>query len=114
GACEELDSALRSDTSPHEVKWGMSRFDYMRAHPEEGRIYDARMAGSSGNRQEAIAAAYDFSHFPKIIDVGGGNGQLLRVIMTRHPTVQGTVFDREHVVSLIPENAQAGDRLSVV
>ena len=114
GAWEELDKGLVPGEPPHEARWGMSRFEYMSKHPDEGRIYDARMAGSSGDRQQAIAEAYDFSHISHLIDVGGGNGELLRAILTRHLQVRGTVYDRSHVVSLIPPDALMDGRLNVL
>lgn len=102
----DLDPALRTGKSPHEVVWNMSRFDYMKSHPEEARIYDARMGGASGKRQDAIAAAYDFSGASLVVDVGGGNGALLRAILARYPQSRGIVFDREDVVAAIPANAR--------
>ena len=115
GAWEELDKGLVRGEPPHEAKWGMSRFEYMSKHPDEGRIYDARMAGSSGNRQQAIADAYDFTNISHLIDVGGGNGELLRAILAaRHPQVLGTVYDRPHVLCrLIPPDASMDGRLNV-
>jgi ubiquinone/menaquinone biosynthesis C-methylase UbiE len=41
----------------------------------------------------AIVAAYDFSQFGHIVDVGGGHGMLLSAIVTAHPQVRGTLFD---------------------
>lgn len=91
----------------------MSRFDYMKSHPEEAHIYHARMGGASGNRQEAIAAAYDFSGADTIVDVGGGNGALPRAILARNPKSRGIVFDRAEVVTAIPLDARVDGRLTV-
>ncbi len=58
----------------------MIRFDYLRAHLEEARDFDAMMANSPDSHPAAVAAAYDFSRARVIVDVGGGNGAVLRQI----------------------------------
>ena len=95
-----LDVAMTGGT-PHEAAWGMSRFDYLRQHPGEARVFDAMMANFPDNRHAAIAATYDFSTAGLIADIGGGNGAALRHILAQYPTPRGLVFDREDVISAI-------------
>ena len=45
----------------------------------------------------AVAAAYDFSGFDTIVDVGGGNGWLLEGILKANPRLRGIVFELAHV-----------------
>jgi hypothetical protein len=47
----------------------------------------------------AAAAAYDFSRFRTIVDVGGGNGTLLAGILAATPGPRGIVFDVPHVAT---------------
>ena len=56
----------------------------------------------------AVAAAYDFSSARLIADIGGGNGAMLRHILSRFARPRGLMFDSDHVVDAI----QAGDLLS--
>ncbi|MBT2303425.1 hypothetical protein J7E70_23525 [Variovorax paradoxus] len=117
----ELDAALTGGI-PHQAAWQTSRFDYLRQHPDEARLFDAFMAGMRDNRHEAIAAAYDFEGAALIVDVGGGNGETLRHILRRFPRARGLVFDRDDVIEAIPAAArldglievQAGDFLQRV
>ena len=115
GAWGALDEALRPDRAPYDAVWGMHRFDYLRAHPEEGLLRDAFMASAPGNRHSAVAAAYNFSDATSVMDVGGGNGALLTEILSRYPGPRGVVFDREEVVAGISPRqdgrlqVQAGD-----
>jgi predicted O-methyltransferase YrrM len=53
----------------------------------------------SGQVVEALAAAYDFSQFRTIVDVGGGGGALVAAILARHPGVRAVLFDLPHVVA---------------
>ena len=109
----KLSVALTSSQSPHDAAWGMSRFDYMNQHPEEAKVYNARMGGASGDRQDAIARAYDFSRGSVICDVGGGNGALLQAILRRHPKCRGIVYDRGYVVSRIGADDLMAGRITV-
>jgi SAM-dependent methyltransferase len=110
-AWEALDAALHGQ-NPHEAAWGTSRFDYLRSHPDEARIFDAFMANFPDDRHAAIANAYDFSGVRLIADIGGGNGETLRRILALHPDMQGIVFDRADVVAAIPPEALGGGRIT--
>jgi hypothetical protein len=70
------------------------RFEYLRAHPDEARSFDAMMANFPDNRHPAVAAAYDFSGAKLIADIGGGNGAALRHILSRFTALRGLLFDR--------------------
>jgi hypothetical protein len=98
---------------PHVDAWGMERFDYLRAHPDEARVFDAMMANFNDNRHEAIPAAYDFSGVGLIADIGGGNGETLRHILRRFPDARGLVLDRADVVQAIPPEDRLDGRLRV-
>ena len=108
GAWAKLDVAMTGGT-PHEAAWNMGRYDYLRQHPDEARVFDEMMANYPDNRHAAIAAAYNFSAAGLIVDVGGGNGAALRHILTRFPGPRGLVLDREDVVGAIkPEDLMDG------
>jgi hypothetical protein len=95
-----LDEAMTGGV-PHEAAWGMGRFEYLRAHADEARVFDAMMENFPDNRHSAIAAAYDFSNAARIADLGGGNGAMLRHILARFPAPLGLLFDRDDVVRSI-------------
>ena len=102
----QLDAAMTGGV-PHVAAWQQGRFEYLADHPDEARIFDQTMANSPDNRLPAIAAAYDFSSARVIVDVGGGTGEALRQILSRHPAPVGVVFDREDVVTAIGEDPRA-------
>lgn len=45
------------------------------------------MAELSAQEDAAVADAYDFAATRSIVDVGGGLGSLLRIILAGHPDV---------------------------
>jgi hypothetical protein len=77
---------------------GIGLFDYLARHPEEASLFSEMMAGNHSQEPAAVAAAYDFSTFKTIMDVGGATGNMLAAILAEHATPRGILFDRPHVV----------------
>jgi hypothetical protein len=78
--------------------YGTGLWQYYTTHPEEGVNFMQAMTRLTQYTDTAIVAAYDFSGFDTIVDVGGGNGALLMSIIRSFPRVKGTVFDAPYVV----------------
>ena len=77
---------------------GESVWTFRAQHPEEGAIFDQAMNAISRSVVDALVSAYDFSGHSHIVDVGGGQGQLLAGILSALPQIRGTLFDQPHVV----------------
>jgi hypothetical protein len=60
------------------------------------------MTAFSRQEEAAILAAYDFSRFKRIVDVGGGHGSLLAAILGAYPNAEGILFDQPSVVEGAP------------
>jgi hypothetical protein len=71
-------------------------FTAMAADPEAAAVFDEAMATFAPQTSAAIVAAYDFSKFKRVADVGGGNGALMIGILRANPALQGIVFDQPH------------------
>ena len=69
-------------------------FTEMAKNPEQAAAFDEAMAATAPATAAAVAAAYDFSAFGTVMDVGGGNGAILTGILSAHPGVKGIVFDQ--------------------
>jgi O-methyltransferase domain/Dimerisation domain len=78
--------------------FGRDSFAYLAEHPEEAANFDAAMGDFTSQIATAVAAAYDFSGFHRVVDVGGGNGALLAGILKGHLALKGTLFDLPQVV----------------
>lgn len=103
----DLYETIRTGESAFDRVHGREIFEYLAAHPEDAEIFDQAMISLSTGEVESIVAAYDFSCFRTIVDVGGGRGGLLAAILAANPTLQGVLFDMPTVV------AEAGEELSV-
>ncbi len=95
---------------------GVPLFDWLGSHPAEASLFHQTMVGIHGMEPPAVAAAYDFSVFKTIADVGGSTGNLLATILARHPAPRGILFDLPEVVrgapSLIAERGLT-DRIQI-
>jgi predicted O-methyltransferase YrrM len=69
-------------------------FAQIAENPQQAAVFDEAMATFAPVTAAAMAAAYDFSAFRTIVDVGGGNGALLIGILKACPNLRGIVFDR--------------------
>ena len=67
------------------------------------------MTSISAMENPAIAAAYDFSAFGKLIDVGGGHGSLMTAILKKTPRLRGVVYDRSEVIETARKSTAALD-----
>ena len=58
-----------------------------------------------------VIAAYDFSSFSTIGDIGGGLGHLLKAILKSSPKSRGILFDQPHVIERVEADEAIGSRL---
>lgn len=94
-----LVDGVRSGDQPFLLEHGTDTWSYQQAHPEETPIFNRAMNSVSGLVAESVVAAYDFSRFGTVVDVGGGGGALMVEILSRNPAVHGVLFDQPHVVA---------------
>jgi hypothetical protein len=86
--------------------WG-----YLSTHPEASRIFDEAMTAKAYGQVAGVVAAYDFSKFRRIGDIGGGRGHLLKAVLAAAPDASGILFDQPHVITQASE--VMSDRLTV-
>jgi hypothetical protein len=98
-AVAELAHSVRTGEPAFQKVFGERLFDWFAKHPDEGAIFNDAMTSGSAPTAAAVAAAYDFSAFGRIADIGGGHGLLLAAILKAHPSTRGVLFDRAHVVA---------------
>jgi ubiquinone/menaquinone biosynthesis C-methylase UbiE len=79
---------------------GMGSFEYFQQHPEKGATFYQAMTNLTGQVSAAVLAAYDFSGFERIVDVGCGNGTFTTAILNAYPHLKSTLFDLPHVIDV--------------
>ena len=78
---------------------GMEGFDWFASDPEVFDVFNQAMTNFSELAVAPVTAAYDFSGYSTIVDVGGGHGRLLAGILATAPTAKGILFDVPDVVA---------------
>jgi hypothetical protein len=114
-AITELRRTVATGTTGMQLAHGISFFEFLDRHPDEEVIFNADMARIDAGEPQAVANAYDFTGVRRIVDVGGGNGTLLAVILEDHPRLEGVLFDRPAAIAhLAPALAPHRERCHVV
>ncbi len=78
--------------------FGMPLWDYLGATPSAGAVFDTGMTSYTGPENAAIADTYDLTEIGSVVDVGGGRGGLLAMLLSRNPHLSGVLYDREPVL----------------
>jgi hypothetical protein len=97
-----LTEAVRTGRSTVPGLRGKPVFDYLADETELAEIFNDAMTGTSQLAIAPVIAAYDFSPYSTIIDIGGGHGRLLSAILAATPHARGVLFDLPHVVAGAP------------
>jgi len=97
-AVGQMEHAIRTGQSAFVHVHGVDFFQYLKASPDVQKRFDQGMASISDADDAAIAAAYEFGQFRRIIDVGGGQGGLLVQILRRVPAATGVLFEQPQVL----------------
>jgi hypothetical protein len=94
-----LDEAIVTGKPTFDRIFGEAYYSYLARNSEDGAVFNAAMTSGSGAVVPSILAAYDFSSFTRIVDVGGGEGALLRGILEQCPHTTGVLYDLPPVVA---------------
>jgi hypothetical protein len=81
---------------------GKPTFEWFDDVPELAAVFNDGMTSISKMETPLVVAAYDFSQFSTIVDVGGGHGLLLAEVLRQSPDSNGILFDAESVVEGAP------------
>ena len=76
---------LRTGAPSFSAVNGVDRWGYLKQHPDLEARFNGAMTALSATNQQLVIQTYDFSRFATIVDVSGGEGQLLVAILTASP-----------------------------
>jgi O-methyltransferase domain len=94
-----LGDPAQSDPDTFKVANGATFFDWMGEHPQRHAVFDRAMSAGGRMHGLALAKTLDWSNTARVCDVGGGDGALLSVLVTRQPHLAGVVLDLPEVVA---------------
>jgi trans-resveratrol di-O-methyltransferase len=92
------------ERTPFEKTHGMGLWNYCNQNPEYGGVMNEAVASDS-QFMSFVVEDYKpiFEGLGSLVDVGGGNGTVARIISQAFPHIKCTVFDLPHVVANLPE-----------
>lgn len=102
----DLLETITTGASAYVHRYGRQFWEDIDAQPELRRSFDAQMKWRYQAQAPQIAERFDWSRFSEIVDVGGGDGNVLETILRAHPTLRGQVVD------LPPSAAAAAERFA--
>jgi SAM-dependent methyltransferase len=97
-----LTDAIRTGRPVIPALRGKPVFEYLADDKELGEIFNQAMTSGSELSIAPLIAAYDFSPYGTVVDVGGGHGRLLSAILAATPQARGILFDLPQVVAGAP------------
>ena len=106
-AYDELLFSVQTGDGGFKKALGKPVFEYLTDNPEEGKIFDQMMTDIHGGETAPMVDTYDFSVFNTIVDIGGGNGDLISAVLKKNPKVKGILFDLPEVVGRSQSNISA-------
>jgi hypothetical protein len=98
-----LGEAVRTGEAVVPKLRGVGAFEYFEIEPELGAIFNEAMTSISELAIAPVVAAFDFTPFATIADVGGGHGRLLAAILEAAPAARGILYDLPQVVDGAPK-----------
>jgi SAM-dependent methyltransferase len=106
---------VRTGRPGFDAVFGRPLFDYLAADLAAARIFDEGLAGLREQITAAVLGGYDFSNVGKLVDVGGGPGDMMAALLSKYPGMRGVLFDRPEVIERARARFHAtGDRCALV
>jgi 2-polyprenyl-3-methyl-5-hydroxy-6-metoxy-1,4-benzoquinol methylase len=106
-AWSDLERVVRTDSPPvlHELD------------AERQKVFSEGIAAATAAAAATICAVYDFADHSRVLDVGGGTGSILAMVLADNPHLQGTLVDAPEVTEIARTQlaqTEVADRVSVV
>ncbi|KAK9069358.1 hypothetical protein SSX86_011261 [Deinandra increscens subsp. villosa] len=100
-----LKDAVIEGGTPFDKAHGMNAFEYPAKDNRFNEVFNKRMYDNTRIVMKMILEKYKgFEGVKQLIDVGGGLGANLELIVSKYPNIKGINFDLPHVIENAPPN----------
>jgi ubiquinone/menaquinone biosynthesis C-methylase UbiE len=113
----ELEQSVCTGESFRVRHQGANDFSQMEADPAAAAVFNCAMTNLTRRVAHEVLSAFDFSAARRIVDVGGGSGELLAAVLTAYADARGVLFDLAHAIAdagAVLERAGVADRCQCV
>ncbi|BBN02958.1 protein MpOMT12 [Marchantia polymorpha subsp. ruderalis] len=91
---------LDVNVEPHVLVHGMKSFEYAATDARFDKLFNKAMHDHTHIEMSALLKKYrSFETLTSLVDVGGGLGATLAMILSKYPNLRGINFDQPHVVA---------------
>lgn len=85
---------------PFDKAHGMSAFEYLATDPGFSNVFNKGMLNPTSVVMKKILETYKgFEGLNEVVDVGGGVGATLHMIISKYPHIKGINYDLPHVIA---------------
>ncbi|MFI5611321.1 methyltransferase [Amycolatopsis sp. NPDC051903] len=89
----ELAHSIATGEAAYPRRYGTDFWADLAEHPHLRESFDRQMSLRIRAQLPHLVAGFDWSRFASLVDVGGGNGEVLAAILAAHPRVSGHLID---------------------
>ncbi|CAN6861224.1 flavone 3'-O-methyltransferase 1-like [Brassica napus] len=105
GSWYYLKDAILDGGIPFNKAYGMSAFEYHGTDLRFNKVFNNGMSNHSTITMKKILETYNgFEGLVTLVDVGGGIGATLKMIVSKYPNLKGINFDLPHVIEDAPSH----------
>ncbi|KAE8100276.1 hypothetical protein FH972_018191 [Carpinus fangiana] len=103
GVWLRLKDAVLEEGNLFEKVHGMSIYQYLKVDPTLNKLFNKAMADLSEITMKKVLETYKgFEGVSVLVDVAGGTGATLNMIISKYPSIKGINFDLPHVIQHAP------------
>nr|ABR17570.1 unknown [Picea sitchensis] len=101
---EHLHESVIEGCSAFNRAFGMGPWEYMSRYPKTGDMFNKGMATETRAVMASVVKIYNdgFKNINTLVDVGGGTGAALSMIVKQHPHIRGINLDLPHAIAGAP------------
>ena len=96
-AWTELEKSVATGRSGFSLAHGIGAFDFFAQNPDDAKVFNDTMIGFHGAEPAAVAQVYDGTGIERLVDGGGGTGNMITAILKANPDMKGILYDLPHV-----------------
>jgi SAM-dependent methyltransferase len=98
-----MDRAVRGRQPAFELVYRQRFYDYLAGHPRFSTGFNAVLSRGARRVVDSLVPMIPFDRFHAVLDVGGGEGELLLGILARFPQLSGALLEHPAVAARLEE-----------